>query len=218
MRQEQLKITINRSLHLLVSIGIGFVFLALFSYIYQLITINGPKSKTPIQQQQNISPVLAVNTFQPTPTPVVSDYRTVLLLRRATDLIVTYIDKVQAGEIAPDDNSARQPYTMAYPVAIDAYNHTTPSIGMENAWRNVTIVVTAYYTVYPIIQQGNPISINDLFRLKSYRQFLTNYKNTLESILTNRGTGSDFFAAEQQAVDTLLQENYGDIPLPTAIP
>ena len=94
-------------------------------------------------------------TTTPAPTPTASDYRTVLLLERATDLIVTYIDKVQVGDFSLEDTSTRQLYMEAFPVAIDAYNKTLPPPGMSGAWNNVEIVASAYATVYPILQQEN---------------------------------------------------------------
>jgi hypothetical protein len=218
MSHEQLKITLKRTTNVLVSILLGLTFLALFSYISQFVSAKAPNPTATIQPQETISPTPTVSVIQPTVTPVVSDYRTILLLERAADLMVTYIDKVQAGEISIDDASARQPYTLAFSVAVDAYNHTTPSTGMEHGWKNVTMVATAYNQVYPILLQGKMISSNDLLNLKYSRQWLTNYQNTEESILTRSGKGSDYFAAERQAIEQLLQENYGDTPLPTPVP
>jgi hypothetical protein len=156
--------------------------------------------------------------IHPTVTPSVSDYRTILLLERSTDLIVAYIDKLEAGQIASDDTSTRQLYLGAFPIAIDAYNKTIPSAIMVHAWNNVQIAASAYATVYPILQQGRLISANDLFRLKSYRQFLVNYQTTEEAHLINNGNSQDYFTAEQQAVDQLLQKDYGGTPLPPLVP
>jgi len=71
---------------------------------------------------------------------------------------------------------------------------------MSSAWKNVEIVAVAYSTVYPILQQGKPISSNDLFRIKSYRQFLKNYQGMVQVNLINSGKGQDFFDAEGEAV------------------
>jgi len=91
----------------LVIIVIGFAFLGLFSYVYRIGSANSPRATPTNQRQATITPWVAITDTQPTATPTVSDYRTVLLLERATDLIVTYIEKVKAEQITPDDADAR---------------------------------------------------------------------------------------------------------------
>ena len=54
--------------------------------------------------------------------------------------------------------------------------------------------------------------------MKSYRQFLKNYQDMAEVHLKDSGKSQDFFDAERQAVEQLLQENYGDNLVPTQAP
>ncbi len=205
------------SRYLLIAI-IGFTFLAMFTYIYDLIS-SKPTSLVTLPGDQAIAKAGLTSTVaQPTPTPAISDYRMILLLVRATDLMVKYVDQVKAGEIDPGDASVRTSYLQAFPIAIDAYNRAIPTTGMEHGWKNVTMVAQAYNLVYPILQQGNMVSDNDLFSMKSSRQWLANYRDTEESVLTSRGIGPDFFVAEKQAVEQVLQENYGSMVIPSAGP
>lgn len=205
-----------------VKIILVFGVLGLSIYSNRLVSSSMPKTTTPTFSSAIIkvasTSTQIPSTATPTAAPSVSDYRTILLLERSTDLIVTYIDKLEAGQIASDDASTRQLYLGAFPIAIDAYNKTIPSAMMVHAWNNVQIAASAYATVYPILQQGKLISANDIFRLKSYRQFLINYQTTEEAHLINSGNSPDYFAAEQQAVDQLLEENYGGTPVPPLEP
>ncbi len=80
------------------------------------------------------------------------------------------------------------------------------------------MVAQAYTLVYPVLQQGDMVSDNDLFKMKSSRQWLINYQATEEAVLTSRGIGTYFFTSEKQAVALLLQENYGSTPVPSSGP
>jgi hypothetical protein len=203
----------------LVGMGIvGFAFLAIFTYTSQVAFshASSPKSITP--SPLAASPMLPASTLQPTALPKVTDYHAVLLLERAADLMVAYIEKVKAGEIVPGDTAARQPYTLVFPLAVEAYNQAEPSPGMESSWDKVVRVATAYSAVYPVLQQGKPLSTNDFFALQTYRQFLFNYQSQLEAILSTRGYDQGYFTSEHQAVDRLLAEAYGSTPMPDVSP
>ncbi len=218
MTGKQSIITLRRLPRYLFIILMGIGFLALFSYLYQAVT-SRPAVTAASDRQRAIADVRPTETLVlPTPTPLIGDYRTILLLEHGTELMVKYIEKVSAGEIDPHDASVRQAYLQAFPLAIDAYNHTTPAAGMEHNWKNVTLVTQAYALVYPVLQRGDLVSEDDLSNMKSARQWLINYQDTEESILSSRGMNAAFFSAEQLAVDQLLQNNYGSTPVPALSP
>ncbi len=214
----QIKVIVRRiSKYLLITLT-GISLLALFSYLYDIFSFTPTVPLSSAQQKTIAEPQPTATSAQPTPTPQITDYRAILLLERATDLMVKYIDKIRAGEIDPSDTSIRLSYLQAFPVAIDAYNHATPTSGMEHGWKNVTMVAQAFTLVYPVIQQGDMVSDNDLFNMRSSQQWLINYLKTEEAVLSSRGVGTDFLTAEKQAVDQLLQENSGGTPVPSNRP
>ncbi len=155
---------------------------------------------------------------EPTETPLVMSYRSILLLERAADLIIEYLGDVQAGSINGSDTAASQPYTIAFPIAIKAYNQSIPPSELGMSWRNVTTIAVEYNKVYSLIQQGKPVAMADYYNLKAFRQILSSEQGRIEVSLTNAGMDQDFFNAEQQSVDQLLQQEYGDIPVPTISP
>jgi len=141
----------------------------------QLIATISPELPDQQQAFANAQPTatpfqVTVTPIQATASPAISDFRTILLLERAAELMVNYIEKVRAGEIDLSDASIRDSYINAFPVAIDAYNHATPTNGMEHGWKNVTMVAQAYTLVYPLLQQGKMVSDNDLINMKFSRQ------------------------------------------------
>ncbi len=211
---------------------IAFVILALaiYSNIHISSTLPGAASTAQPQGTNNTasasvalpqvtnSTTPATDEIQTAITPTLSNYRAILLFERSADLIVTFIEQVQAGQIALDDSSARYPYTYAFPVAMEAYNQTTPPAELSEAWLSVTTVATEYNKVYTLLLQGKPISSTDLYNLKAFRQILINYQRMLEVNLTNRGISLDVLSAEQLSADQLLLERYGDISMPTRVP
>jgi len=180
-------------------------------------TNNTASASASLPQETNSS-TPATGEIQATITPTLSNYSFILLFERSADLIVTFLEQVQAGQISLGDTSARYPYTYAFTVAMETYNQTTPPAELSDAWRSVTTVATEYNKVYTILLQGKPISSTDLYNLKAFRQILVNYQRMLEVNLTNHGISLDVLSAEQQKVEQLLQEKYGDIPVPTRVP
>ncbi len=218
MPNKQIMVTMRRIFSYIFIVVVGLGFLAMVSYLYKIVSSKSASPELSDQQRTFANAQPTATPLQPTATPVIRDYKTILLLERATDLMVNYIEKVRAGEIDPSDTSIRDSYINAFPVAIDAYNHSTPINGMEHGWKNVMMVAQAYTLVYPLLQQGKMVSDNDILNMKYSRQWLTNYQTTEESVLSSRGVGADYFTAEAQAVEVILQENYGNIPVPTAGP
>jgi hypothetical protein len=150
--------------------------------------------------------------------PEVLGYRAVLMVERAADLIVVYSEKIQANQIQLSDSSTRISYTNAFPVAVDNFNQTTPPKYMSQAWKLVFEVIQQYNQAYTALIKGIPLSTTDLYRLKTSRQILTNYRNMAEANLAQRSLGSDFLAAQHEAVEQHLQQAYGNEPVPTLLP
>ncbi len=155
---------------------------------------------------------------QPTETPLVMSYRSILLLERAADLILEYLGDVQAGSINGNDSAASKPYTIAFLIAIKTYNQTIPPGELSTVWMNVSTIAVEYNKVYSLIQQGKPVALADYYNLKAFRQILGSEQGRVEASLTSAGMGQDFFSAENQSVDQLLQQEYGDTPVPTISP
>jgi hypothetical protein len=152
--------------------------------------------------------------------PVVSSYSTVLMIERAADLTLDYLEQIQANQISVVDSSARYPYTYAFPMAMEAFNQTPPQVdrNLAHAWRKVFEVSMQFNQVYAGITQGMTVSPKVLSQLKTSRQILSNYQGMAELYLTYKGFGQDFFTSQQQAVEQQLQKKYGDLPLPTLQP
>ncbi len=155
---------------------------------------------------------------KPTETPLVMSYRSILLLERSADLIIEYLGNVQSGSINGNDPAVRQPFTLAFPIAIKTYNQTTPPPGLGQMWMNVSSIAVEYNKVYSLIQQGKPVALADYYNLKAFRQILASSQASVEASLSNNGMGQDYFSAEKQSVAQLLQQEYGDIPVPTETP
>ena len=216
--QNKVKVALHHGRNNLVSIVLIFAFLAWIVYSSRP-TSSSATSPTSTTQRQVTSISTAVdNGIQSTDSPLISNYRTILLFERAADLIIEFVEQVQAGQIILGNSSVRYPYTNAFPVAMDAYNQTTPPAELDEAWKSVTTIAIEYNKVYAILLQGKTVSTKDLYTLKAFRQILTNYQNMVELNLSYRGLGSDFLTTEQQAVDQLLQEKYGDLAVPTLVP
>ncbi|MDD5369387.1 MAG: hypothetical protein PHQ40_09890 [Anaerolineaceae bacterium] len=182
-------------------------------------------SLTACSPQPTISPTLG-STVSPTATvtppendtdrQVIRTYHTLMMLERADDLIMTAIQKIQSGELPLGDATPRNPYTDAFPIAIDAFNKTTPPSGMlNNGWKNVSKVTAQYNNVYAALIQGSGISTKDLVTLRMLRQLLTNYQNYAEGYLKQSGRGVEFFESQRQAAELHFQKSYGEKPLPT---
>jgi len=216
--QNKVKVALHHGRNNLMSIVLIFAFLAWIVYSSHP-TSSSATSPTSTTQRQVTSISTPVDDgIQSTDSPVISNYRTILLFERAADLIIGFVEQVQAGQIALGDSSARYPYTYAFPVAMDAYNQTTPPAELDQAWKSVTTVAIEYNKVYAILLQGKTVSSKDLYNLIAFRQILTNYQKMVGLNLSYRGLGSDFLDTEHQAVDQLLQEKYGDLPVPTLVP
>jgi hypothetical protein len=155
---------------------------------------------------------------QPAESPLVMSYRSILLIERAADLMIEYLGEVQSGSIDGHDPAVRQPFTLAFPIAIQTYNKTTPPPGLGQMWMNVTSIAVEYNKVYELIQQGKPVALADYYNLKAFRQILASSQVSVEVSLGNNGLGQDYFSAEKLAVDQILQQEYGDIPVPTVSP
>jgi hypothetical protein len=185
-----------------------------------------PTEAVPTQQASVSVPsstVEAVTEIQPTQpqateTPLEMSYRSILMLERAADLIITYLGDVQSGSIKADDPAVRLPFTLAFPIAIKTYNQTTPPAGMGQMWMNVTSIAEEFNKVYSLVQQGKPVAVSDYYNLKAFRQILANSQISVEAGLSASGLGQDYFSAEQQSVDQILQQEYGDIPVPVVSP
>lgn len=136
------------------------------------------------------------------------------LLERAADLILAYMGDVQAGSIKANDSTASKPYI----IAIKTYNQTIPSGELSALWMNVSTIVAEYNKIPSLIQQGKPVAVVDNYNLKTFRQILGSEQGRVEASLTNAGMSEDFFSAENQSVDQLLQQEYGDMPVPTISP
>jgi len=216
--QKKVKVAPHNEGNYLVSIVLIFAFLAWIVYSSRPASSNGTSPASAAQPQETTSSTSTSAEIQSTNTPLVSNYRAVLLFERAADLIIKFIEQIQAGQIVLGDSSARYPYTYAFPVAMEAYNLTTPPAGLDQEWKSVTTVAIEYNKVYNLLLQGKMISTADLFTLKAFRQILTNYQKMVELNLAYSGRGPEFLATEQQAVDQLLQAKYGDLPVPTLVP
>ena len=153
-----------------------------------------------------------------TNTPAAQSYHAVLMLERSTDLILTVIEQISAGKIAPDDTSTISAYTNAFPVAVDAFNQSTPPMEFEDIWTQVYMAVQQYNQAYMMLASQIPVSAKNVGYLKETRQLLMIDQQMVEKYLSQSGLGADFISAAQQAVDQHLQQAYGDRPVPTPLP
>lgn len=209
---------VKKIVSLVLAIAIGFAFLGLFTYTSQVAFSHEPSPPQLLTAQPTIITATATHTAQPREISKVDDYRTILLLERAADLIVAYEERVRAGGVDPTDTSAMLQYTLLFPIAIEFYNKTAPTPGMESSWTYVIRVATAYAAVYPELQQGRQISTNDMFHLRTYRQLLINYQTRLEATLSNQGFSPSDLSSVQQEVDQIISDAYGSTPVPAVVP
>jgi hypothetical protein len=216
--QNKVKVAPHNGQSYLVSIVLIFSFLAWIVYSSRPTPSSATSPASAAQSQETASPTSATAEIQSSITLLIGNYRAILLFERAADLIIKFIEQIQAGEIALGDSSVRYPYTYAFPVAMEAYNLTPPPAGLDQEWKSVTTVAIEYNKVYNVLLQGKTVSTKDLFTLKAFRQILTNYQKMVELNLAYSGKGPDFLATEQQTVDQLLQEKYGDLLVPTHVP
>jgi hypothetical protein len=174
-------------------------------------------SSTPISTATLAAPGATVTPTENDPDQqVIRSYHTLLMLERADDLIITVIQKMQAGEIPVGDPSLLHPYTDAFPMAVDEFNQTAaPSGFLNNGWNNVSKATIQYNMVYAVLIQGKGISTKDWVTLRMIRQLLTNYQSYAEGYLKQKGRGEEFFASEHKAAEDHFQKNYGDQPFPT---
>ncbi len=147
---------------------------------------------------------------------VMRTYHTVLMVERASDLMIDVIKKEQAGEFAPGDTESARPYLEAFVAALDDYNQTTPPPGVLNhPWQTASRATDQFGAVYSALIQGKTISANDLVNLGFMRQLLSNYQNAAEGYLTSWGLGVPaYFASLHQAVERHLTQVYGEMPVP----
>ncbi len=147
---------------------------------------------------------------------VMRTYHTVLMVERAADLMISLIEKEQAGEFASGATEPRRPYLEAFVAALDDYNQTTPPPGVLNhPWQTASRATAQFGAVYTALIQGKMISANDLVNLGFMRQLLTNYQSAAEGYLTSWGLGVPaYFASQHQAVEMHLKQVYGEMPVP----
>lgn len=170
-----------------------------------------------IGRKETASP--ASNQYSDVNNQVKRTYHAVLMVERAADLMISLIEKEQAGEFAPGDAEAAQPYLEAFAAAMDDYNQTTPPPGeLNHPWQTASRATVQFGVVYSALIQGKMITISDLENLKILRQLLTNYQNIAEGYLTSWGLGVPaYFASQHLAVEKHLQNVYGDHPIPPPV-
>ncbi len=179
------------------------------------------------------SPTPTTVFFTPTPTTVstveqlqgnqasnsiVGTYHGVLMLERATDLLLAVIEKIQAGKIPLNDSSTISSYTRVFPLAVDYLRQWTPPMEFETPWEQITMVVQQYNLARSMVLNGTQISSQILDILKDSRQLLDIDQEMLERYLANGSLGADFFSAERHAVDEHIQQSYGDQSVPILLP
>ncbi len=170
-----------------------------------------------IGRKETASPVS--NQYSDVNNEVKRTYHAVLMVERAADLMISVIEKEQAGEFAPDDAEAARPYLEAFAAAMDDYNQATPPPGVLNhPWQTASRATFQFGVVYSALIQGKMISTSDLENLKILRQLLTNYQKIAEGYLTSWGLGVPaYFASQHLAVEKHLLMVYGDQPIPPPV-
>ncbi len=209
--------------------------------LLMLTTLGGCALQTPAPVSDNALPTTIVTpgTVQPTqaqaspvpgtpskPAPtatlthaeidrqIIQSYHTLLMDEHAADLMTTYIEKTQRGELQLTDGSTRSTYTNAFASPVRAYNQTTPpqTAALNNGWRWVSKVVYQYLQVYNALGDGQTYAPSSLTGIRMLRQYLVNYQSNAEGYLKNMGYGAEFVTSQHVAVEKHLQNAYGMQP------
>jgi hypothetical protein len=176
-------------------------------------------SQSPTQPISTPTPAVVAPTTSSTvdsDQQVLKSYHTILMLERADDLMIAFVQKSQTGELPLDDAGQRTPYLQAFVVALDDFNQTTPPTPsiLNHAWKTFSTASEQYQIVYNAVNQGQAISARDLSSMRLLRQLMKNYEDYAVGYLKAKGKDNSFFTSEHNAVEAHFKMSYGKQPIP----